>query len=144
MLRIHQPIIHNGTHLLLHATMQVAVLLLLPSFIASSSIFVDDGDELFPFSFSFSLFLYPPSLLSFFIFQSSPYCFIVIITPSSTVRFNSHLPAGPQSYTLQFIYDADSRLEHQQYRHCRPDLLRFFSLELQRKRPPLKATSGFN
>ena len=113
---------HSPSHFLLH------------SFIVSVSTFAH-----LPFSIPYA---------------ASPYYLlpVVIITPSihrslppSFQQPHLHLP----HHTLHYMHaHSDSYTtrtrdcEHQQYRHCRPNLLRLFSLELQRKRPPLKATSG--
>ena len=114
---------HSPSHFLLH------------SFIVSVSTFAH-----LPFSIPYA---------------ASPYYLLpVVITPSihrslppSFQQPHLHLP----HHTLHYMHaHSDSYTtrtrdcEHQQYRHCRPNLLRLFSLELQRKRPPLKATSGFN
>ena len=102
----------------------------------------------FSFSLSSSLFLYPPS----FAHLPSP-MLLHRITTSSNSTIHRSLPSNSHTYTSHTTthtphahcdsYTTRTRdCEHQQNRHCRPNLLRLFSLEPQRKRPPLKATSG--
>ena len=135
---IHQPIIHNGTHLLLHATTgkllhACYVHFFLPSVASSSIILLMMVMNYFhsPSRSSFFVSVSAFAHLPFFIFQSSRmllHCNNYTIYPP--FASNSHLPARPHLQLARCnLYTTRTRdCEHQQYRHCRPRIYCAFFL----------------